>query len=245
MNAFRKYLWLFALGASTQPAAAGPPFVTDDPQPTDFGHYEIYLYTGGTRAHDGTSGAAGLDFNYGAAPDLQVTAVLPLEYESPANGSTVTGIGNVELAAKYKFLHQNEIGWDVAFFPRVFLPSPSAHVGEKHASYLFPIWAGTSWGKWSTFGGGGYVVHRGSDAKDFALAGWALTRQVLPNLQLGVELVHQTADTNGGQATTGIGGGVLYDINDNLHLLAYAGPGIQNAAATDQVSWYASLLFTF
>jgi hypothetical protein len=68
---------------------------------------------------------------------------------------------------------------------------------------------------------------------------------VLPNLRLGAELVHQTADTKGGHAGTSIGGGLIYDITDNYHLLAYAGPGLQNAAETGRYSWYASLFFTF
>ncbi len=104
------------------PAFAGPPYVTDDPEPTDFGHYEIYAFAGGTSARDGSGGAGGIDFNYGAAPDLQLTAVLPLAWDSPNAGGASAGLGNVELAAKYKFLHQDDVGVDVAFFPRVFLP---------------------------------------------------------------------------------------------------------------------------
>ena len=75
--------------------------------------------------------------------------------------------------------------------------------------------------------------------------GWAVTRQLLPDLQLGVELVHQTADTKGGHATSGIGAGLRYDFSEHYHWLAYAGPEIQNAAATDRYSWYSSILFTF
>jgi hypothetical protein len=44
---------------------AGPPYRTDDPEPTDYGHYEIYAFTNGIVAEDGTSGASGIDFNYG------------------------------------------------------------------------------------------------------------------------------------------------------------------------------------
>jgi hypothetical protein len=226
-------------------ALAGPPFVSDDPTPTDYRHYEIYLFSGGTNARAGTDGAAGLDFNYGATPDLQLTAVFPFAFESPAGGSTVAGLGNIELAAKYRFVHQADNGWDVAIFPRVFLPSASAKVGDQHFSLLIPLWAGKDWGNWSTFGGGGCVLNNGGESQDFCLAGWALTRRVLPNLLLGAEIVHQTADTKGGHASTSIGGGLLYDINDNYHLLAYAGPGLQNADETGRYSWYASILFTF
>lgn len=226
-------------------ALAGPPFVSDDAEPTDYRHYEIYLFAQGTNTRDGMSGASGLDFNYGATPDLQLTAVFPIAYDSPRDAGTVAGLGNIELAAKYRFLHQADIGWDVAVFPRLFLPSASVHVGEDHFSLLLPVWLEKDWGEWSTFGGGGCVIDHGGDSQDFCLAGWALVRQVLPDLQLGAEIVHQTADTKGGRAMTAIGAGLKYDVTDNYHLLAYAGPGLQNAAVSDDYSWYASFLFTF
>ena len=226
-------------------AWAGPPFVSDDPEPTDYRHYEIYLFSGAANARGGTDGTAGLDFNYGATPDLQLTAVIPVAFERPAGESAVAGLGNIELAAKYRFVHQADGGWDVAVFPRLFLPSASAKVGDQHFSLLVPLWAGRDWGDWSTFGGGGCVLNNGGESQDFCLAGWALTRRVLPNLRFGAELVHQTADTKGGHAGTSIGGGLIYDIADNYHLLAYAGPGLQNAAENGRYSWYASLLFTF
>jgi hypothetical protein len=55
-----------------QPASAGPPYVSDDPEPTDYQHFEIYTFNSGTAAQSGISGASGIDFNYGAAPDLQL-----------------------------------------------------------------------------------------------------------------------------------------------------------------------------
>jgi hypothetical protein len=127
----------------------------------------------------------------------------------------------------------------------VFLPSATARVGAQHPSLLLPLWLEKDWGDWSSFGGGGCTINRGGGAQDFCQASWALTRQVLPDLQLGAEIVHQTADTKGGRAATGIGFGVRYDLTDTCHLLAYAGPGLQNAAETARYSWYASFLFTF
>ena len=238
-------LGLICVLLATVPASAGPPYVTDDPVPTDYRHFEIYLFSGGTHVRGDTSGASGIDFNYGAGPDLQLSATLPFAYDRPSGGSTATGIGNIELAAKYRFIHQERRGWDVAFFPRVFLPAGSGKVGERHASLFLPIWVGKDWGKWSTFGGGGCTINRGGGSQDFCMASWALTRQVLPDLQLGAEIVHQTPDTRDGRATTGVGAGLKYDVNENYHLLAYAGPGLQNAAETNQYSWYASILLTF
>ncbi len=98
-------------------------------------------------------------------------------------------------------------------------------------------------------GGGGGARARappdtGGGAKDYCLAGWALTRQVLPDLHIGAEIYHQTADMHGGRATTGLGAGATWiDLSDN-----YPSDGIrgaqayQNAAETnDRMSWYAAV----
>src|SRR5450631_3342274 len=94
---------LTVLSELTETAVAGPPYVSDDPEPTDFRHYEIYLFAGGTESREGASGAAGLDFNYGAAPGLQVTAVFPVAYDNSSGVHSVAALGNIQLAAKYRF----------------------------------------------------------------------------------------------------------------------------------------------
>ncbi|HEX4302151.1 MAG TPA: transporter [Rhizomicrobium sp.] len=231
--------------SAATPALAGPPYVTDDPEPTELGHFEIYAFAGGSVARDGSGGEGGIDFNYGAATDLQLTAVLPLGWDDPRGGGASVSLGNVELAAKYKFLHQDDFGFDVAFFPRVFLPAGSADVGERHVSLLLPVWIGRSWGKWSTFGGGGCTLNHGGDSQNFCQLGWTLTNQVTPQLQLGAEVYHQTVDTKGGRASTGLGFGAVYDLNETCHLMASVGPGVQNADETQRYAWYAAVLFTF
>jgi hypothetical protein len=230
---------------NAQPANAGPPYLSDDAEPTDYEHFEIYAFANGTVGRDGSGGEAGIDFNYGATPDLQLTAVLPAGYARPSGGPSDVDLGNIELAVKYRVLHQDDFGVDVAVFPRVFLPAGSPQVGERHASFLLPVWVQKDWGKLSGFGGGGCVLNRGSDSRNFCLVGWAMTYQVLPKLQLGGELFHQTADTVGGRASTVAGAGIKYDVTDNYHLLGYFGPTVQNAAETNRYTWYASVLFTF
>jgi hypothetical protein len=219
--------------------------VSDDPEPTDYKHYEIYTFSSGTATRDGRSGEMGVDFNYGAAPNLQLTATLPAGFENSATGGTRLGLSNIELAAKYRFLQQDTFGWDVSVFPRFFLPSPSSAVGDKKPSLLLPIWVQKDWASgWSTFGGGGCVVNADS-SKNSCLAGWVVTRKILPKLQLGLELFHQTADSSGSPAMSSLGVGVTYDINDTYHLLGYVRRGIQNSTETDQYSWYVALLTTF
>src|SRR5262249_15133980 len=118
------------------PAFAGPPFLTDDPQPTDEGHWEIYNFVNGVHTPGDTAGEAGIDLNYGGAKDLQLTAVIPAGYDNSSWGS-----GDVELAAKYKVVHKDgPWGVDIAVFPRVFLPTAFDRHGDRHANLLLPVW---------------------------------------------------------------------------------------------------------
>jgi hypothetical protein len=170
---------------------------------------------------------------------------LPIGFDRPKSANTSFGPSNIELAAKYRFLHQDYFGLDVSVFPRVFLPSPSTNIGNRSASLLLPVWVQKDWsGGWSAFGGGGCIISSHA-AQNFCLTGGVVTYQLLPKLQFGVELSHQTADGSGTPARTSVGLGARYDINDTYHLLGYVRRGIQNADETDQVSWYASVLFTF
>jgi hypothetical protein len=227
-----------------RPAIAGPPFVSDDPEPTPYHQFEIYTFDNGTNTRDGTAGETGVDFNYGAGPDLQLTATLPAGFQSAAGGTNF-GLGNIELAAKYRLLHQDTFGLDVAVFPRVFLPSGSNTIGDNHTSLLLPVWAEKDWeGGWSAFGGGGCVFSaiRGAD---FCLTGAVLTYQLMPRLQIGAELFHQTAQSQVTPASTSVGVGGRYDLSKNCHLLGYVRRGVENVDQTDRYSWYASVLFTF
>jgi Putative MetA-pathway of phenol degradation len=227
------------------PTFAGPPYVSDDPQPTDYKHFEIYTFTNGATTRDGTAGQSGIDFNYGAAPDLQLTATLPAGFDRPVGGRTNVGLSNVELAAKYRFLHQDTFGLDVSVFPRVFLPAGANGVGDNRVSLLLPVWVQKDWnGGWSAFGGGGCTVTE-RRAVDFCQAGAVLTYQLLPKLQIGAEIFHQTANSSGTPATSSLGIGWRFDLNDNYHLLGNVRRGIENANETDRYSWYASVLFTF
>jgi hypothetical protein len=233
---------LAAVGAlaAGAPALAGPPYVTDDPEPTDLGRWEIYQFANGTHAAGATTGEAGLDLNYGGATDLQLTAVIPLAYD-PEH----TGLGSVELAAKLKVLHQETAGLDLAIFPRVFLPTPEARFGPRHVNLLLPVWAGRGFGPWSVFGGGGYTLNPGPGQRDFWTAGIAATRAITPRLSLGAEVYHQTRDAADARAFTGVNLGMTYQVAEHWSVLAAGGPGVQNARQQGDYDFYVALLATY
>jgi hypothetical protein len=212
-------LWL-ALPAS---AWAGPPYVTDDPQPTDLHHWEIYAFGAGEGAHGNWEGAAGLDLNYGAAAGVQLTATLPLAL-THADGDTRSGAGDVELGVKYRLLHREASGFDLAVFPRVILPSGGHRFGTGRTRVLLPVWAEKDSGSWSLFGGGGYTVNPGRGNRDFWQGGVALTRAVSDRLAIGGEATIEGADAAGAHATAGLGIGGVYQLGGPLALLVSGGP---------------------
>jgi hypothetical protein len=208
----------FAVAASVgAQAVAGPPYVTDDPEPTETGHWENYHFVMGA----GHEEEAGLDLNDGGAKDLQLTAIVPIETEDDWRHS---GLGEIELAAKYRFLHQDKDGWtpDVAIFPNVTLPTGPYATG--HATVFLPVWAQKDFDKWSVFGGGGYVINPGAGQKNYWLSGLAVTHEISDTLTIGPEVYVRTANEDGARILTGVNLGVVYKVSKHWSLLAAGGP---------------------
>ncbi|HEY2708703.1 MAG TPA: hypothetical protein VGI95_11685 [Caulobacteraceae bacterium] len=220
-------------------ALAGPPYVTDDPAPTDRSHWEIYAYGNGLDASGAWSGESGLDMNYGAAKDLQLTLVVPAAYST--DGSGQVGMGMIEAAAKYRFAHQSSDGVDVAFFPRAFLPSSSRGLGSDRVSVLLPVWAEKDWGDWSLFGGGGWQWNPGPDQHSFWTGGLALTRTLSERLSAGGEVWAHTKDAPDGRDFAGVNLGVDYRLSRHWSLLASGGPGLLHAADEGRWDFYLAL----
>ena len=210
-------------------ALAGPPYLTDDPEPTDTGHWEVYNFLGGTKGADGLGGEAGLDLNYGAAKDVQLTLVLPVGYS--ARGYSLSGLqaggGVIEAAAKIKLLHQAEGGggWepDLAVFPRLFVPTDT-NFGPAHINLFLPVWVGKDFGKWSLFGGGGYDINPAPEGRNFWQGGIAISRALGERASLGAEVWRQGADAPGAPGTTTVNVGATWRFTKHWSLIGSAGP---------------------
>lgn len=229
------------LSAWAGPALAGPPYVTDDPQPTDLGHWEIYNYVTWARTPGNSAGEGGLDLNYGGAKDLQLTLVIPAAFQT--GGGLDLGMGDIEAAAKYKVLHQKDGSPmpDVSVFPRLFLPTAPSRLGTGRVGLLLPVWAQKDFGKWSLFGGGGYQINPGPGQRNFWVSGAVLTRQFTDRFSLGAEVYHQTRDAADARDFTGVNLGMTYQLVKHWSLLAAGGPGVQNAHGQGQYQAYLAL----
>lgn len=206
------------------PAYAGPPYLTDDPVPTDPGKWEIYAFTAGDGRRSTLDDDTGLDLNYGGAKDVQLTATLPLSFSHSAADGWQGGAGDVELAVKYRFLHDEKAGLSAAIFPRAILPTAAHGPGEKMA-FLLPLWIAKDFaGGTSLFGGGGYTINPGSGNRDYWQAAVAVTQDLHDKLSVGAEVAHQGADTIGETAQTRVGAGSIVRLSDHVALLMSGGP---------------------
>ena len=238
--------WLIGLCIALPigPASAGPPYLSDDPEPTDPGHWEIYNFVTGLNNGAGLSGSAGLDLNYGGAKDLQLTAVLPLGFSND-RGALLDGLrggpGDVELAVKYRPLHQSEgtLTPDVAVFPRLFVPTGGTRFGSGHAQLLLPVWAQKDFGSWSVFGGGGYQINPGAGQRNYWQGGVAVTRDLSKRINLGVEGFSQGDDTatGGGYETANFA--LIYKLVAHGSLLVSGGPTWDHGGSHGQVFYFA------
>ena len=72
-----------------QLAWAGPPFTTDDPEPVEYQHWEVYLASQLAHDKDGWSGTSPhFEVNYGALPNLQLHLIAPVSYTAPSHEAT-------------------------------------------------------------------------------------------------------------------------------------------------------------
>ena len=221
---------LVATLALPSAALAGPPYLTDDPEPTETGHWEIYAplleATGSGSDYDG---AVGAEINYGVAPDVQLTVGIPVAFARSA-GRTRWGAADLEASVKYRFYNDEANDFQMAVFPGLTLPTGRNGMSAGRVTALLPIWAQKDVGTWSVFGGGGYAINPGAGKKDFWTGGVAVARQLGERLSLGVEGDLEDASEVGGHATTSLGLGATYDLPGPLRLLASAGPTFSGGA---------------
>ena len=222
----RKLRWLAALILAGAPAPlwAGPPYLTDDPAPTETGTWEIYGFTAGEGRGSNLDDETGLDLNYGPWKGVQLTATLPLGLSHDRLEGWRIGTGDLELAVKYRFFYDEKHGLSAAVFPRVFLPTSTIASGER-TQLLLPIWLGKDFaGGTSLFGGGAYQINPGRGNRNFWQAAVALTHDVSKTLNVGAEVTRQGPDAVGGTPQTHAGVGAIVQLSKHEALLFSGGP---------------------
>ncbi len=224
---------------------AGPPFTTDDPEPVEYQHWEVYVASQMAHDRDGWAGTAPhFEINYGAAPNLQLHLIVPVSFVAPFHEPARFGYGDTELGAKYRFFEETDYLPQIGTFPLVEVPTGdrSRGLGNGHEQIFLPLWLQKSFGAWTTYGGAGYWINPGAGNRNWWFTGWLLQRQVSHNLTVGAELFHETPGDSSGKSDSKFNVGAIYDFSDFYHLLVSGGRTIQGP---NQVQAYIALQLTF
>ena len=195
-------------------AHAGPPFLTDDPEPIAYRHSEAYLFSTFDKGPDGKLAVIpAFEFNTGPAPDWHLHVSVPFLALRPSDGSNAYGLGDIELGVKYRFVHETGNLPQIGIFPMLELPTGDADKGLGNGRLwgTLPLWLQKSWGPWTTYGGGGVAFNSAPGMKNSAFAGWLLQRSVTDKLLLGGEVFYQGASSVGNQESTLLNIGGTYN----------------------------------
>jgi hypothetical protein len=211
------------------PAFAGPPFMTDDPAPVDYKHSEFYVFSTYDKANDGKATALpAFEYNYGVLPDTQLHIVVPFVQSTPNDGPSESGIGDVEIGVKYRFIQETDSSPQVGIFPMAELSTGDSNkgLGNGKTWWKLPVWIQKSWGEWTTYGGVGYAINRADGQKNYPFGGWLLQKDISEKWTLGGEVFGQGKTTNDGQSTTIANVGGLYKFTPDFNLLFSAGHSV-------------------
>lgn len=244
---------------------AGPPFLTDDPDPVDYKHLELYFFSAVVQDRNDTEILApALEVNWGALPNTQVSLTIPFvtniprgagggglasggdEGEIVDGGGTVAravGWGDITLGVKYRFLQETKTRPQVAIYPAIGIPTGDAQrdLGNGKILWSLPIWVQKSWGKWTTYGGGGFIVNNQAlGARSFPFGGWEIQREINDKFTLGAEVFAQGKSDDDTFSTTILNAGAIYKLNKHFALMFSIGhsvAGAQNFVSYVALNW--------
>ncbi len=184
---------------------------------------------------------AGLDFEYGIANRMQISANLPLMRVSRGNRSVV-GAGNLGLAYRYLLAGSNERPYAVSINPEIELPTGNAAVADRAytlgASLHVDAHRGDRFWLHSNFGYNTPVADFDTKQKDFiyaVAAMYELTERWHPVIE-----VFGQHDFNSSTTVTSVAPEIIYSIGEHWELKAAIPLGASSATPSIGVQFRAT-----
>lgn len=213
------------------PAIAGAPFVTDDPDVVSWGTTEINVFSNLNKSNIEDDEpywnflAAELDL--GLFPNFQVFIMVPYSWTDTTVHAN-KGLGDIELGFTYQLFKETPYLPAIGISPLISVPTGDAdkELGNGRIATEIPIWFQKTWGPWTSYFGGGWVINTEPGDLNYPLAGWLVQREINDALILGVEIYTQGAGTEAGSAWTALNVGGTYNFTERLGLLFSAGHSI-------------------
>jgi Putative MetA-pathway of phenol degradation len=218
-------IWLLV---ATDLSRAGPPFVTDDPEPPPPGGWEINVPFILERTPGKTDMDAPLfDLNYGL-PNVQLKLEIPIEVIDEDQGGTTAGAGDLLLGVKWRFFNNEASQLQLGTYPQLLVPTGdrARGLGQGQPAYLLPFLVQKSWSKWTVYGDVGYWWQTGAETHDYFYAGAVLEREINERLELGVELFGNSPKERGGRFDVAFNIGGTLKLREHLNLLFSGGRDI-------------------
>ena len=191
---FIKTILLSLLELSCGQIWADAPYLSDDPGPTDYQHWAVYLYSFAQSFPSATiSQLPGLEVDWGILPSLEVHVLV--QAVGYFGNLSALGVGDIEAGFKYQFISETANRPQVAFAPLFELPTGNANFNLGNGAYwmTLPLWIEKTWdqGRWTSYGGGGYVVNTAAQGQNYFYGGWVLQRNINERLSVGSEIFSQ------------------------------------------------------
>ena len=222
--ALTSMVWLFANNG----VQAGPPFVTDDPEPPPPGGWEINVpfileRTSGTTEMD----APLFDLNYGL-PNIQLKLEFPIQVIHEDNNGTQAGLGDSLVGVKWRFLNDERSQFQLGTYPQLLLPTGdhARGLGQGRVAFVLPLLAQKSWDKWTVYGNVGYWWQDAHETRNYFYAGAVLERELNERLEIGIELFGNSPNERGGNFEFAFNVGGTWKLSSHLNLLFSAGRDI-------------------
>ena len=212
-------------------ARAGPPFVTNDPDPPEVGQWEVNLPWTLKRAQDGDLSGELVTFdpNYGYDRFTQLSIELPIPYSGAEAGGFSTGIGDVLLEYKRRFGTDPYSGY-FGINPQLTLPTGEDErgLGTGRITLQLPLLYQRQWGDRLFYGDLRYKWRAGEEGKSFWFLGFAMEQQVSAGLTFGAEVFGTTPQAAEGEYNVSFSVGGRYTLLPGQVLMVSAGRSLRS-----------------
>src|SRR6266700_3312363 len=207
---------------------AGPPFVTDDPEPPPPGGWEMNVPFILERTPGKTEMDVPLvDFNYGL-PDIQLKLEFPIKIVHEDGNDTAAGAGDLLLGVKWRVFNNEEAHFQVGVYPQLLVPTGdhARALGEDRPALLFPLVAQKNWEKWTLYGNIGYWWQTAAETRNYVYAGAVLEHEINERLTLGAELFGNSPKERGARSEMAFNLGGTWKLSKHVNLLFTGGRDI-------------------
>lgn len=225
---------------------AGPPIVTDDTGTPGPGKWEANIGFNMEKRRSKTEYQIPvLDVNYGIGERIQLNYIVPWTALHIPEEGTKSGLGNSEIAIKWRFLDQDKRGIDISVYPRLIINNPSSAdrgIVDKGTIFRLPFQMEKKIGIITVNPEVGYDFHQ--EGSDQWIYGLALKYAEVKGLEMLAE-IFGTTDNKFSNAETAVNIGLRKDVVENVSLHASIGTGLGSGSDRIQLLSYAGFQLRF